>query len=163
MGWKKFIKNNKMIIFIILIVILILFFYPKTQIQYGCGCNEVCENCLGINYKGIDKEVCYGIPYDCAGSCTECNHISPENLKKMNQRIKIEEPKSGAIVIRNIGTYNINATELSIYINGVIQTCNWSAYVVEPVEVITADCTCTEGQIIKVTAPGNYYEESCVL
>ena len=86
----------------------------------------------------------------------------PGQLVKLAQKISIKEPKSGAIAIINIGTYNINATELSVYINGTLQTCNWSASVVEPTKVITADCTCTEGQIIKVTAPGNFDEDTCI-
>ncbi|MCX6818695.1 MAG: hypothetical protein NT129_01710 [Candidatus Aenigmarchaeota archaeon] len=165
MEWNKF-KSKKMIIFIILIVILILFFYPKpTKTTSKYSVNEWIDtdcDCFGIETSSLDSDYisyscCFGILYYCHEVIYDYSPVLLD-LKK----IDIIGAKSGNISIMNIGTKGIYTTELSIYINGVIQTCNWNASSFVPGEIIKADCNCNFNDTIKVTSPANYDLDTCL-
>ena len=93
---------------------------------------------------------------------TSTENATQQQLIQMNQKINIESAKTGFITVRNIGTYSITNTSLSVYKNDVLQTnCAWTTSSVAPNGIITSNCGCTVGDTIKVTAPGNYDVDAC--
>ena len=71
----------------------------------------------------------------------------------------------------NIGTLNIDSSELHVYIDndykdvrnpGVVGgDCNWDLSAVPPNGAIEANCTCNSGEVIKIVAPGNTDLDTC--
>jgi len=94
---------------------------------------------------------------------TSTENATNQQMIQMNQKINIESPKNQSIAIRNIGSYAISNTTLSVYVNGAPKTCSsWSTTSVAPNAIIVANCTCNSGDTIKVTAPGNYDTDTCI-
>jgi len=67
----------------------------------------------------------------------------------------------GKITIRNIGSYTIQSTELSVYKDGSSVTCTWDKTSVPPGGIITCTATISGCTTIKVTAPGNQDQVAC--
>ncbi len=106
---------------------------------------------------------------------TTSENATNQQMIQMNQKIAIESAKSGNIAVRNVGTYNINYTALSLYISGGVKSvgigyaglggtdCNWStAALLSPNGILVANCTCVPGNSIKVTAPGGSDTDTCI-
>ena len=72
------------------------------------------------------------------------------------------DTENGKISIRNIGSYTIQNTELSVYKDGSAISCSWDKDSVAPGGIITCTNTTISGcTTIKVTAPGNQDQVSC--
>ena len=119
-------------------------------------------------YSGpyLYEAICEGnIPsmfvYECPNGCKNGTCID-EITVKIGQIINIVSATSSGITVKNVGTYSIDVTDLKVYLDGVGQTCTWTSSSVGPGETITADCACSIGQIVKVTAPGNTDVEECM-
>jgi hypothetical protein len=80
---------------------------------------------------------------------------------RLGQKVDIVNALSGNMKIMNTGDYDINITDLSIYIDNVSKVCSWNADSVEPGGIVIANCSCTTGQKVKIIAPGNIAMGSC--
>ncbi len=67
----------------------------------------------------------------------------------------------GKITIRNIGSYTIQSSELSVYKDGSALTCSWDKGSVTPGGIITCSADISGCTTIKVTAPGNQDQVAC--
>lgn len=105
------------------------------------------------------------------GVATSTQNATETQIRTMGQKVVIDNAASGNIVVRNAGTYNIPWSSMTVYINSVYknvryppavtQDCNWSFSDIAPGGTIRIDCSCTSGDDVKVTAPGNIAILSC--
>ncbi len=82
------------------------------------------------------------------------------------QRIVIDSLSSSTatVYVKNIGTCNIAADAVKVYVSGAEATCTPSLGIMAP--GVTDDCdwsgsACTTGTVVKVTAPGSSDETTC--
>jgi flagellin-like protein len=100
---------------------------------------------------------------------TSATQANIENTMTMQaKRVAIEniQKSNTAITVRNIGSQNIGAADLAIYVSGAITPCagGWVPASITPGQ--TSTCTLgvscdPSGKTVKVTAPGNFDESQC--
>lgn len=86
-------------------------------------------------------------------------------LDQQGKRVKIDNAAAGAgstITIRNIGTRNIQPSEIVVYINNALVTCTVPS-AIAPGGFASCDPStdCVAGQKVRVTAPGGVDETTC--
>ncbi len=68
------------------------------------------------------------------------------------------------VTLRNIGSVVIQASEISVYAGGSVQTCTWTGASVAPGALISCDWSagsCTANTLVRVTASGGADEDTC--
>ncbi|MFH0832800.1 MAG: archaellin/type IV pilin N-terminal domain-containing protein [Candidatus Aenigmatarchaeota archaeon] len=85
-----------------------------------------------------------------------------EQIAKFSKGIWIDNAAAASVVVRNIGSQVVNATEIRLYVNDAAATCSWSSGTIAPSSVAT--CTLSEscsGKNVKATGPSNDAKKSC--
>lgn len=95
---------------------------------------------------------------------TESELTGQHNLQCQRVSIDSISAANAAVYIKNIGTCNIAAGAIKVYVSGAEATCTPVLGAMAP--GVTDDCDwsaspCTTGIVVKVTAPGNSDETTC--
>lgn len=77
------------------------------------------------------------------------------------QKISIDNAHLTQVVIRNIGTATIQGSAISVYLGGVVQTSPCSGSVAPGATITCTITSCSVGQAVKATSPGNTDEVLC--
>lgn len=98
------------------------------------------------------------------GAMNETTSQQEALRQQQGKRIAIDGVSGNAITLRNIGTYPVGVTEISVFVNGVITTLNCGAITtINPGTVLT--CTlatsCSAGGRVRVVSPGVTDESPC--
>jgi archaellum component FlaF (FlaF/FlaG flagellin family) len=89
-------------------------------------------------------------------------------IEIQGQRIRIVDYQSNDITVTNSGTQGILVEDLSTFhvtpYGDQMFQCSWDAPFINPGEdtKCTVPVACSAGELIKVTAPGNYDAISCI-
>lgn len=102
-----------------------------------------------------------------SGTVTTLGAKTEEEIKaeaaKYSKGIWFENAAGTQVVIRNLGSQNINTSEVNVYINNVLKTCTWSPETISPNSIAT--CTLAEscsGKGVKASGPANEITRDCV-
>ena len=89
------------------------------------------------------------------------NQLNQQQQTMMKQ-IRIDSAAAGnpgSLAIRNIGSLTIKSSEIAVFVKNAKVSCNPGD--IAPGAVGTCDITCSSGDTVKVTAPGNSDETTC--
>ncbi|MEM5826128.1 MAG: archaellin/type IV pilin N-terminal domain-containing protein [Candidatus Aenigmatarchaeota archaeon] len=83
--------------------------------------------------------------------------------QQQGKRIAIDGVSGNAIILRNVGTYPVGVTELSVFVNGVITNINCVFDTINPGSTVhcTLSNSCASGGRVRVVSPGLTDEFTC--
>ena len=84
--------------------------------------------------------------------------------QQQGKRIAIDGVSGNAITLRNVGTYPVGVTEISVFVNGVITNLNCGVInTINPGTIVTCTLSnsCASGGRVRVVSPGVTDESPC--
>ncbi|MCX6819613.1 MAG: hypothetical protein NT129_06485 [Candidatus Aenigmarchaeota archaeon] len=85
-------------------------------------------------------------------------------ISPLTKAVRIDSVSGNTLYIRNVGTSNINKSEINVYVNNALVTCDLTPSTISP--GLVASCilgtACNTGDTIKVVSPAGMDTESCV-
>ncbi len=150
--------------------------------DYSCNMDSDCSlkviskgecgkwQCVNKNWNYYDSRInsvfalsCGHLEAKCSCVQNRCNTTYFSLIESLSQRIRIKNaicnPDNTTIItVINVGMKGVAKSELSVSVDNVAKTCDWSGMPVEPGSIAT--CTIKElggktGSEIRVTAPAN--------
>jgi len=84
------------------------------------------------------------------------------DLDRQGKKVAIDNIGSGSVTLRNIGTSNIAAGDLKLYVNNTAQAaCDAVSIAAGGTSTCNLNPPCGDGGTMKVTSPGNQDQITC--